>query len=152
MKTLTKNNLSLYIFEDGENVTIENNRVVTDGLIIGDLNAGNAVLHEGVTAPDNWKGSRYFFDGTDWTLNIASAPKSVPAANARKVLLRRGITNDMILAQLNAIADDMEREEALIDYEYQTEFVLGSELVNSIGAALGLDESGIAELFIEADV
>jgi len=34
---------------------------------IGDMNSSNATVHEGATAPADWKGNRYTFDGTTWT-------------------------------------------------------------------------------------
>ena len=34
---------------------------------IGDMNSLNATVHEGVPAPEDWKGTRYPFDGVDWT-------------------------------------------------------------------------------------
>lgn len=72
MKTITKENLSVYLFEDTETlaVTVE---TITVGdpvrFVVADCNSTNTVLHEGVTAPVDWVGGKYFFDGTDWTLN-----------------------------------------------------------------------------------
>ena len=34
---------------------------------ISDMNSSNATVHEGATAPADWKGNRYNFDGTTWT-------------------------------------------------------------------------------------
>ena len=34
---------------------------------IGDMNSSNATVHEGATAPADWKGNRYTFNGVDWT-------------------------------------------------------------------------------------
>jgi hypothetical protein len=31
------------------------------------MHSGNATLHTGVTAPADWQGNRYEFDGSDWT-------------------------------------------------------------------------------------
>jgi hypothetical protein len=36
---------------------------------VADLNAGNAAVYEGVTAPADWVGNKYTFDGSVWTLN-----------------------------------------------------------------------------------
>ena len=71
MKTITKNNLSLYILEDGANVVIESNKITVNypkKFIISDLNSGNAVLHDGVIPPNDWTGGKYNFDGTNWSL------------------------------------------------------------------------------------
>jgi hypothetical protein len=72
MKTLTKNNLSIYLFDDAEPLAITASEITVGSpakLIIGDCNASNTVLHENVTAPEDWYGHKYLFDGTAWTLN-----------------------------------------------------------------------------------
>lgn len=72
MKTLTKNNLSLYLFEDAEvlEITTENISVGNPAkLVIWDCNSNNTELHHGVTLPQDWRGGKYFFDGVDWALN-----------------------------------------------------------------------------------
>jgi hypothetical protein len=72
MKTLTKNSLSLYLLNDSEALDIATDKITVGNppkFIIGDCNSTNTVLHEGVTAPEDWIGCKYFFDGTDWTLN-----------------------------------------------------------------------------------
>lgn len=72
MKTLTKESLSLYLFNDTEVVEFATDRITVGNppkFIIGDCNSTNTVLQEGVTGPVDWVGGKYFFDGTDWTLN-----------------------------------------------------------------------------------
>lgn len=72
MKTITKNNVSLYLFEDSVAITItEENSTVGEPVqfIIGDCNSSNVVLHEGVSTPDDFMGHKYFYDGTAWSLN-----------------------------------------------------------------------------------
>ena len=75
MKTITINNttdgdnLSAYIFEDGDTITSESDRITCPGLVILDLNSSNAVVRTGVTPPEDWVGWKYFFDGTTWTDN-----------------------------------------------------------------------------------
>ena len=72
MKTITKNNKSLYLFEDAEYLNINNQNIVVGNpevLIISDCNLTNVVLHENVEPPEDWIGCKYFFDGTAWTLN-----------------------------------------------------------------------------------
>jgi len=71
MKTLTKNNLSLYIFEDDVSVamTPENITVGEPAQFrILDCNSNDTVLHENVVDPDDWYGHKYAYDGTTWTL------------------------------------------------------------------------------------
>jgi hypothetical protein len=61
-----------YVFDDS--VTIESGadrlQVRNNGshdFDIGDMNSLNSTVHEGATAPDDWKGNRYTYDGTTWT-------------------------------------------------------------------------------------
>ena len=62
-QTLTRNdgNVRVYVFDDSVNVDLSatpNATVRNNGgndFDIGDLNASNATLHSGVTAPDGWK-------------------------------------------------------------------------------------------------
>jgi len=72
MKTLTKDGLSVYLFEDDKALLIEIDKITVGDpveFIIADCNSGNAILHEGVTGPEDWVGGKYLFDGTDWTMN-----------------------------------------------------------------------------------
>ena len=74
-QTITRNdgNVSLYVFDDSVNVdlsatpnaTVRNNGANGD-FDIGDLNASNATLHTGVTAPDGWMGGKHTYDGSAW--------------------------------------------------------------------------------------
>ena len=73
-KTLTFNDTgrSPYLFDDAKNVTMGSDKITVGDdanpdSYIGDMNSGNATLHEGVTGPDDWQGNRYTFDGTTWT-------------------------------------------------------------------------------------
>ena len=75
-KTITRksNNVSVYLLHDDAtvdlaatpNATVRGNTGGTD-IDIGDLNSSNATVHEGVTAPGDWQGNRYTFDGSSWT-------------------------------------------------------------------------------------
>jgi hypothetical protein len=74
MKTITRldNNITLYVFEDNEVIDVQEDKTVIGSpatLIISDCNSTNITVHENVTVPEDWKGWKYFFDGTDWTLN-----------------------------------------------------------------------------------
>tara|TARA_R110000787_G_scaffold278715_1_gene388581 strand:+ start:1422 stop:1721 length:300 start_codon:yes stop_codon:yes gene_type:complete len=71
-KTITFNesNISAYIYDNDVPVAVESNRLVVGNpaeLHIGDMHSGNATVHENVTAPADWYGGKYLFDGTDWT-------------------------------------------------------------------------------------
>lgn len=74
MKTIveTATGLSKYLLEDTVSVTLKDDSIVVGDpamFIVADLNADNAVVYEGVTAPDDWVGNKYTFDGSEWTLN-----------------------------------------------------------------------------------
>jgi hypothetical protein len=65
-------NLSKYLLDDAEVVVLNDDNIVVGDpakFIIGDLNASTATIYESVTAPADWVGNKYTFDGTDWTLN-----------------------------------------------------------------------------------
>ena len=73
-KTLTFNDTgrSPYLFDDAKNVTMGADKITVGedanpDFYIGDMNSGNATLHESVTGPADWQGNRYTFDGSDWT-------------------------------------------------------------------------------------
>lgn len=74
MKTIveTTTGLSKYLLEDTIAVTLNDDAIVVGDpamFIVADLNAGNAVVYEDITAPDEWTGNKYTFDGSEWTLN-----------------------------------------------------------------------------------
>ena len=71
-QTITRNdgNVSVYVFDDSVNVDLSatpNATVRNNGgndFDIGDLNASNATLHSGVTAPDGWQGGKHTNNGS----------------------------------------------------------------------------------------
>jgi hypothetical protein len=72
MKTLTKSNLSLYLFNNDTVLNITATDITVGNpvdFIISDCNSNDTVLHENVTSPEDWVGCKYFFDGVTWTLN-----------------------------------------------------------------------------------
>ena len=71
MKTLVCNQtgLSKYLFEDADAVTVTATHVDTPTARILDMRSGTCTVHLGVTAPGDWFGDRYFFDGDTWTPN-----------------------------------------------------------------------------------
>tara|TARA_R110000744_G_scaffold13871_1_gene39979 strand:- start:10 stop:324 length:315 start_codon:yes stop_codon:yes gene_type:complete len=76
-KTITRksNNVSVFVLHDDAtvdlaatpNATVRGNTGGKVDFDIGDMNSGNATLHTDVTAPADWQGNRYEFDGTTWT-------------------------------------------------------------------------------------
>lgn len=72
MKTLIKDNLSLYVFADDKPLLITESRITVgdpEEMIISDCNNLNTVLHEGVTPPEDWIGCKYFYADGAWTQN-----------------------------------------------------------------------------------
>ena len=72
MKTLIKNSVSLYLFEDAEYIKMENNFIqigYPPKLFISDCSISDTTLIENVTPPSDWAGCKYLFDGDAWTLN-----------------------------------------------------------------------------------
>lgn len=79
MKTIVQNgtNLSKYLLSDDTTVTpLADSIVVGDPaeFIIGDMNANTATVYNNVTAPEDWVGNKYTFDGVVWALNSAFTP------------------------------------------------------------------------------
>ena len=76
-KTITRksNNVSVFVLHNDAtvdlaatpNATVRGNTGGSVDFDIGELNSSNATVHEGVTAPGDWQGNRYTFDGTTWT-------------------------------------------------------------------------------------
>jgi hypothetical protein len=74
MQTIVENATSLsgYLLDDAEVVTLTEVNIVIGYPVkfsIAHLNASTATVYEGVTAPADWAGDKYTFDGIDWTLN-----------------------------------------------------------------------------------
>ena len=72
MKTLTKDNVSVYLFEDNKSVALGSDSTIVgdpEEFIISDCNSSNSVMNTNVTAPEDWAGGKYDFDGTTWSLN-----------------------------------------------------------------------------------
>jgi hypothetical protein len=72
MKTLTKDRLSLYVFENEKPVFISESFIKVgdpEEMIIADCNNLNTVLHEGVTPPEDWTGCKYFYENGEWEQN-----------------------------------------------------------------------------------
>lgn len=72
MKTLVKNEISIYLFEDDESILMTENNITVGNpakFIIGDCNSDNTELFENVDSPEDWTGHRYMFDGENWTVN-----------------------------------------------------------------------------------
>jgi hypothetical protein len=72
MKTLTKNNLSLYVFDDSKTLTITEDYINVGDPIerrISDCTSANIVLHENATPPEDWFGGKYLFVDGVWSIS-----------------------------------------------------------------------------------
>lgn len=79
MKTIVQNgtNLSKYLLADSTTVVLMPDSIIVGDpaeFIIGDMNANTATAYNNVTAPEDWAGNKYTFDGTAWALNPAFIP------------------------------------------------------------------------------
>jgi hypothetical protein len=81
---------------------------------------------------------------------VPVVPQSVSMAQARKALLTSGITAAMVADAIDAITDETDKAMAEIDWEYSTTVNRSSPWVASLGAALGLAESDVDDLFTAA--
>jgi len=75
MKTIIENstNCSKYLFADDKQVNVKADCIEVGDpanldFIIGDLNANNSTLIEGVTSPDDWVGCKYNYVNDAWEL------------------------------------------------------------------------------------
>jgi hypothetical protein len=87
-------------------------------------------------------------DGQEWAQYVEVPSESEPApavctmAQARKALLTAGITAAQVETALAG------NEMALIDWEFQTEVRRSSPLVQSVGAALGVNVDDLFRLAV----
>lgn len=87
MQTIVKDGVSLYLFEDAEVLTVTAESISVGDpatLIIGDCNSANSVVHQGVTAPEDWVGGKYCLDGSSWTINPLWVDPKAQQEAARK--------------------------------------------------------------------
>jgi hypothetical protein len=73
MQTIIFNdsNISAYVFNDSDSVSITADNIICSNFIIGDMNSTNSTVITDVTTPADWQGGKYLFDGTDWTANTS---------------------------------------------------------------------------------
>ena len=77
-------------------------------------------------------------------------PESVTATQIRLWLFRNGITESMVTDAIDSIADEKQRGEAKIQWEYAPYIERSHPLVPAIGQYLGLSESQIDAAFLAA--
>lgn len=88
MKTVTKQNVSLYVFDDSESLTVTENGIIVGNpieFIVGDCDA----FYSEVTPPDGWKSGKYFYDGSAWLLNPDWVDLDIQKERAEQEALRQ---------------------------------------------------------------
>lgn len=92
------------------------------------------------------------YDGKTFT-NPESEPSIVPMSismrQGRLALLAAGLL-DIVEDGIASIPDPLQRRAAQIEWEYATEIQRKSQLIFSLGPALGLTEAQIDDVFIAA--
>ena len=98
MKTLVKDNVSLYLFEDAAEIVISNNGVTTPKFNISDLNSSNCELLENInTPPVDWVGGKYLYTQDTWVHNASyieqpvEVPQEVSKVAAEIALIEAGM-------------------------------------------------------------
>ncbi len=111
-------------------------------------------LHVNTPCPGGFRWPKW--DGTQWVegnteLPAPEVPDRVPMAKGRKAMLRRGITASKVISAINDSAmTDLQKAEALNDFEYEAYIERFSPLVQSLAPALGLTQADIDAMLIEA--
>lgn len=80
-----------------------------------------------------------------------SQPSAFPTLTRKQLrngLLSIGVTSADVEAQIGMIADPLEREAALIDWQDTQSYERDYPMINQIGAALGLPEEQIDALWL----
>lgn len=112
------------------------------------LGAGTS-LFTGTESQCRKKVQELDLDYGDFDLGSAAIPSCTPR-QIRLWLLGLGVTDAMILAQINLIPDENAKAVTLIEYEYASAFERTHPFVDTIGASLGLTTDQIDEGFIYA--
>jgi len=105
-----------------------------------------------VPGPPNCALDTWDFDTNSWVPYVA--PVVYPEITARQLrlalLTQESITQAQVVEQIELITDPVEREAALIEWEYATSYERDHPLIAQIGAALGLSKTRIDELWLIA--
>ena len=54
--------ISKYVFDDNEEVTLIDTKIITSKFIIDDMNKNNATLIDITSIPNDWVGGKYLYD------------------------------------------------------------------------------------------
>ena len=138
-----------------------------DGWVDNNFNTGNATLLE-AGLPEHWTGAVWSYSGSVWAIadqagydahmvqvaadieakRVASVPKVVTMRQARLALLGAGLLPG-VTAAINAMGSPM-KEAAQIEWEYSQTVERQRGFVLLLGAALGLTELQLDNLFVAA--
>jgi len=93
--------------------------------------------------------------GDGWaSVELPRTPSaSMPALSARQIrlgLVNSGFTLAEVSAVIDMMPDGLEKETALIEWEYATTFNRVHPLINTVGAALGLTDEQIDAMWVAA--
>jgi hypothetical protein len=72
MKTITKDNIAVYLLEDTTYVEIKDDLTIIGNppeLYVSDCKSNNAEVFENVEVPNDWKGGRYIYENFEFKLN-----------------------------------------------------------------------------------
>lgn len=72
MKTLVKNNISLYVFSDESEIVLSEDKISVGNPIeffISDCNSSNSKLYSIDFIPNDWIGGKYLLIDSEWTIN-----------------------------------------------------------------------------------
>lgn len=139
----------------GERILVERPNKSNHYLGGSNIVSGHTIV-EGKTLPDYFQVNRWSWwdDGTEngrWTRIPTNENQKVTMAQARKSLLRSGITPAQVEAAINANPDADAAAEALIEWEYALHVERQSPLVQGMALALGLSETDLDVLFDRAE-
>lgn len=81
--------------------------------------------------------------------SVLPVPSDITPRQARLVLAKHGLLTS-VSGAIAAIEDEQQRQVAEIEWEYATSIERRAEWVNTLHAALGLDQARVDSLFIEA--
>lgn len=113
------------------------------------------LLADGATLPFRVIGDYVISDYLDGDkpekITTPVVPEVVTMAQARKSIIKSGISIATVNSAVAAIEDPQEMELAQTDWEYSTTVRRDSDLIASLAPALNLTEDQIDQMFILAD-
>jgi hypothetical protein len=97
-------------------------------------------------------GKKYIIKSVPVPKPPPSVPRQVSPAALRLAMIDRGIDMTQIDALMDNVEDPTEKQKAKMQWEYALSIHRNHPLVISFGAALGLSETDIDNIFIEAEL